>query len=93
MFADRLAQEPDSVADVPCFIVVDEAVVLDEPGEEFVLVEVVGDERERGQSERGLDDLVVERDEADFGAEVAGSCEKLLVCLDEGDVEDLAEFV
>ena len=33
MLADSLAQEPGPVADVPCLVVVDQAVALDEAGE------------------------------------------------------------
>ena len=58
-----------------------------------MLVEVVADELERGQSQRALDDLVVQRDEADLGAEIARICEELLVRVNESDVEDLAESV
>src|SRR4051794_31704791 len=91
--ADGLAQVPDAVADVARLVVVDERVAVDETAEEVVLAQVVGDELERRQAERALEDLVVERDEADLRGEVAGRGDQLFVVTDEDLVEDLAEGV
>src|SRR3954452_10880429 len=93
LLADRLAQEPDAVADVTGLVVMDLRIALDETGQQTVLVEVVGDELEARQSERAFEHEVVERDEADLRGQVAGIDEQLLMRLDECDVEDLAEGV
>jgi hypothetical protein len=90
---DGLAQEPDAVADVAGLVVVDLRVALDEAGQQLVVVEVVGDEFEGRQAEGGFEDLVVEGYEADLAGQVARGRDELLVRLDQGDVEELAESV
>jgi hypothetical protein len=71
--------------------VVDLRVALDEAGQQVVGAEVVGNELEGGEAERAFEYEVVERHEPDFGREVAGSADELLVGVHERDVEDLAE--
>jgi hypothetical protein len=58
-----------------------------------LVTEVVGDELERGQAERAFEDLVVERDEADLGGEVAGDGEEPCVVLHERLIEEMAKPV
>src|SRR5437764_810665 len=79
MRAYRLAQEPDAVADVARLVVVDLRVALDEARQQIVSLQVVGDEAERRQPERRLDHQVVDRDEANLGAQVARRRDELLV--------------
>src|SRR5205823_12970207 len=48
--ADGLPQEPHAVADMPGLVEVDLGIAGNESGQELVLVEVVGDELERGEA-------------------------------------------
>ena len=50
-----VAEVPDAVADVALLVVVDAAVGVDEARQQSLLLEVAGDEAERGQAEGALD--------------------------------------
>jgi hypothetical protein len=51
-------------------VVVDPGVALDEARQEVVLLEIGGDESKRGQAQGGLEDQVVDGDEADLGGRI-----------------------
>src|SRR2546430_726833 len=90
---DRLAQEPDAVADVARLVVVDFRVAVNEPRQQVVVAQVAGDEAERREAERPLEDLVVDRGEANLRGQVRRRRYELLVRLDQRDVEELTEAV
>src|SRR5436190_3591635 len=85
---DRRTQEPDAVADVALLVMVNAAVAVDEAGQQLVLAQVAGDELERGQAERALDDQVVGGDELDLRGFVAWIGRQAVVSGDQGLVED-----
>ena len=56
LLADRLAQEPDAIADVAGLVVMDLRVAVDEPRQQPLADQVVGRELEGRQAERALED-------------------------------------
>jgi len=91
MVAYGLAEEPNPIADVAGLVVVNLRVTLGEPGQQPFALEVLHDELEGRETERGLQDQVVQGDEADLCREVAGLCHQALVRLDQRHVKDSAK--
>jgi hypothetical protein len=91
MATHAFSEEPDAIADVASLVVMDLRIALDEAGKKRFALQVLGGESKRRQTERALEDEVVDRYEADLRGEVRGCSDQVLVSLAQCFVEDLLE--